>query len=64
VFGLGKSYGAERLEAAALRLQNAGKATYSMLRNVLEKRLDIATKIPDLFTPPEHDNIRGASAYQ
>ena len=63
VFGLGKSYGPQRLEAAAARLQLAGKATYSMLRNVLEKKLDIAAATTDLFTPPEHENIRGPSAY-
>jgi transposase len=64
VFSLGKTYSPERLEAAATRLQVAGKATYSMLRNVLEKKLDIATSTPDLFTPPAHENIRGPAAYQ
>jgi transposase len=63
VFGLGKRYGSDRLEAAAVRLQLAGKATYSMLRNVLEKNLDVAAETPDLFTPPIHENIRGPSAY-
>ena len=64
VFSLGKTYSPERLEAAAARLKMAGKANYSMLRNVLEKKLDIAAQTPDLFTPPEHENIRGPAAYQ
>lgn len=64
VFSLGKTYGPERLEAAAARLQLAGKATYTMLKNVLEKKLDLAVEAPNLFTPPIHENIRGPNAYQ
>jgi len=63
VLSLGKRYGPDRLEAAADRLKTAGKATYTMLRNVLEKKLDIAVGAPDLFTPPVHKNTRGPSAY-
>jgi len=64
VLSLGKKYGNDRLEAAAARLQLAGKATYTMLKNVLEKKLDLAVEAPDLFTPPAHENIRGPDAYQ
>jgi transposase len=63
VLSLAKKYGPDRLEAAAVRLRSAGKASYRRLTNVLEKNLDLALGIPDLFTPPEHDNIRGPSAY-
>jgi transposase len=61
---LAKKYGDDRLENAAIRCQTAGKATYSMLRNILAKGLDRQAAQPDLFTPPEHENIRGPAAYQ
>jgi len=61
---LAKKYGDERLENACLRCQGAGKATYSMLRNILEKNLDQQNNSTDLFTPPAHGNIRGAAAYK
>lgn len=61
---LAKKYGDDRLENAAIRCQTAGKATYTMLRNILEKGLDQQAEQTDLFTPPEHENIRGPQAYQ
>jgi hypothetical protein len=61
---LAKKYGDNRLENAAIRCQTAGKATYSMLRNILAKGLDQQAEQNDFFTPPEHDNIRGPAAYQ
>ena len=61
---LAKEYGDDRLENAAIRCQTAGKATYTMLRNILAKGLDQQAEQNDLFTPPEHDNIRGPAAYQ
>lgn len=63
VMALAKKYGDERLENAALRCQAAGKATYSMLNNILLRGLDKQDTQPDLFTPPKHDNIRGPAAY-
>lgn len=60
---LAKKYGDDRLENAAIRYQTAGKATSSMLRNILAKGLDQQADQNNLFTPPEHDNIRGPSAY-
>lgn len=60
---LAKKYGDDRLENAAIRCQTAGKATYGMLRNILDKGLDQQASQPDLFNPPKHDNIRGPAAY-
>jgi hypothetical protein len=37
---LAKKYDDDRLENAAIRCQTAGKATYTMLRNILAKSLD------------------------
>lgn len=64
VLSLGRSYGEDRLEAAAVRLEPTGKAGYQRLKNVLEKGLDRLTDQFDLFAPPAHDNIRGPAAYQ
>ena len=61
---LAKKYGDDRLENAAIRCQTAGKATYGMLCKILTKGLDQQDAQTDLFTPPEHDNIRGPAAYQ
>ncbi len=61
---LAKTYGHERLENAALRCQPAGRATYTMLRNILNRGLDQSPSAIDLFSPPRHENIRGEKAYQ
>ena len=61
---LAKKYGDDRLENAAVRCQSAGRATFGMLRNILEKGLDRQAAQADLFTPPIHDNTRGAEHYQ
>lgn len=64
ILQLAKKYTAQRLEQAALRCQKAGKATYGMLKRILEAGLDQPSATPDRFTPPAHDNIRGPEAYQ
>ena len=64
VLRLADKYTPQRLEQACKRCQNAGKTTYTMLKNILAKNLDQVDDKPDLFTPPKHDNIRGPSAYQ
>jgi hypothetical protein len=64
VLSLAKQYGADRLENASARCQTAGQATYHMLKNILDRGLDLQASQPDLFTPPSHENIRGPQAYQ
>jgi transposase len=64
VMSLARKYTPERLENACRRCQGAGKTTYTMLKNILERKLDIEPEQPDLFSPPTHDNIRGPQAYQ
>jgi hypothetical protein len=61
---LGKKYTNERLELACLRCHSAGKTNYSMLKRILQLKLDQVTQTPDLFSTPAHDNIRGPEAYQ
>ncbi|WP_406603367.1 Mu transposase domain-containing protein, partial [Neolewinella litorea] len=64
VQSLARRYGPDRLEAAAERCRTAGQARYGMLRNILERGLDRTGDQCDLFTPPDHDNIRGPAAYR
>lgn len=64
IFSLEKQYGKQRLELAALRCKTASKGTYGMLKRILKLNLDQADTRPDLFSPPKHENIRGAQAYQ
>lgn len=64
VLRLADKYSPQRLEQACNRCRNAGKTNYTMLKNILSKNLDQVNDQLDLFTPPEHDNIRGPAAYQ
>ena len=64
VLRLSEKHGADRLESAAAYLQPHGKAGYRRLVNVLDKRLDLVVKPPDLFTSLDHENIRGGANYQ
>ena len=66
ILRLGSIYGKERLEAACQRAAHAGSYSYKTLSNILANNLD---KAPDmaqisLFQTPDHDNIRGAAAYE
>jgi transposase len=65
VLHLGKKHGNARLERAAARCQKVDKVTYTMLMRILRHNLDDdETEQDTLFTPPTHENIRGAEAYQ
>lgn len=64
VLSLAKQYGEDRLENASVRCRTTGQATYRMLKNILDRGLDLQDTQPDLFTPPSHENIRGPQAYQ
>ena len=66
VLRLGNIYGNDRLESACQRALSSNTYSYKTLANILANNLD---KAPDslqttLFQGPEHDNIRGAEAYQ
>jgi transposase len=65
ILSLVKTYSAKRVEAAADRCQQAGKATYSMLKNILKRQLDLPQESPpDSPQIGQHENIRGAEQYQ
>uniref|UniRef100_UPI001F00417B IS21 family transposase n=1 Tax=Membranihabitans maritimus TaxID=2904244 RepID=UPI001F00417B len=64
IFRLVDTYSAQRLEQACMRCQKVDKVTYRMLKNILVRNLDQNEEQGDLFTPPQHGNIRGPEAYQ
>jgi len=64
ILQLGKQYSFQRLEKVCQLCEQAGKAGYRMIKRILQNNLDQIEAEPDLFTPPAHDNIRGAEAYQ
>lgn len=63
---LGRQYGRERVEAAALRALTLGVLSYRSVKSMLDKRLEqVALPLSD---PPEqalppHENLRGAAYY-
>jgi transposase len=63
---LSEIYGANRFEAASKRALNASRITYGMVKNILENNLD-KQPVPqaqlDLFSIPNHENIRGPWNY-
>jgi transposase len=65
IIRLANKYDKSRLEAACARaLSYKGKVTYGALSNILEKCLDKQPLQATLdFSLPEHDNLRGAEAY-
>lgn len=69
VIQLHKSYGSQRLDSACKRALQADAASYTRIKNILKNNLDTTSLFYqdlDQDNPhiPEHDNIRGASAYQ
>ena len=65
ILSLVKSYGPERIEAAAKRGNNIGATTYGSIKSILEKGLDRAFAKPSTpdMSPIRHANIRGRGYY-
>lgn len=65
-FGSEKSYGEQRLEAAAKRALVIGATSYQSIESILKKGLDQkplpATELP-LTTSSSHANVRGSVYY-
>jgi transposase len=61
---LDKKHGTNRLEAACARALTGTRVNYTMIKNILERGLDKQPLQPELFSTPEHTNIRGAEHYQ
>jgi transposase len=61
---LSEVYGSSRFEAACLRSLNGSRITYGMIKNILENNLDkLAVNQQNLFSIPNHENIRGPKNY-
>lgn len=63
---LGRSYGAERLEAACARAEQLRSYSYRTVKNILgsaQDRLPFEAETPEPAPTPEHGNIRGARYY-
>lgn len=65
IMRLGKTYGGQRLEAAAARAIACRACTYQSVRSILQRNLDQAPlQPPPEATPtPAHDNLRGPRYY-
>jgi hypothetical protein len=63
---LARSYGNERMEAACTRALRGRTYNYHTIHNILSANLDkLEEKIaPDLFSLPDHDNLRGPNAFE
>ena len=65
VLRLADKYGNERLEAACRRANTGSRINYKILHNILKNNLDKISGMENepTFSIPEHENIRGAKAY-
>jgi transposase len=65
IMRLGKSYSAERLEAACRRALMLGACSYKSIESILKKGLDRQPlpQPPALLVSPSHPNIRGPQYY-
>jgi len=61
ILRLGKTYGSQRLEAAATRACNLNACSYQSVKSILHRGLDRQSTLdlPPDRPPIEHDNIRG-----
>lgn len=58
-------YGPGRFERACRRALKGSRVNYGMIKNILEKNLDqLEENQQDLFSIPEHENIRGKESYE
>lgn len=64
ILQLAKKYNPQRLERAAQRCQEAGKATYTMLKRILRLKLAEQDEPDTQLSLGFHENIRGPEYYQ
>jgi transposase len=63
---LARSFGNERMEAACARALRGRTYNYRTIHNILSMGLDKLEQpaVPDLFSLPAHDNLRGPNAFE
>jgi len=66
ILSLEKQYGPQRIEAACRRALVGRNFNYRTIKDILTSSSDKKEQgiESDFFTPPPHDNLRGAEAYQ
>jgi transposase len=66
ILRLHKQYGSDRLQAACSRALTGNVFNYRTIQNILINNLDLHRDgyPPDLFTLPDHPNLRGPDSYQ
>jgi transposase len=66
ILRLARSYGDNRIEAACTRALKGRTYNYRTIQNILAANLDKLedTTPGDLFSLPEHDNLRGSGAFE
>jgi hypothetical protein len=61
---LSEKYGHERFESACKRASEVNRINYGLIKTILKNNLDkIVDNQLDLFTIPQHENIRGSETY-
>ncbi len=63
VLSLNRRYGSIRLENACKRLAGYRSVNYTMIKNILEKNLDMAGDQEPVSQMPQNDYVRGAEAF-
>jgi hypothetical protein len=63
VLSLNRRYGSDRLENACKRLAGYRAINYTMIKNILEKNLDMAVNQEPVSQMPQNDYVRGAEAF-
>jgi len=64
ILALAKKYSPQRMERAAERCRAVEKATYAMLKRILEHNLDQVGRSTQQHSLGVHQNVRGAEYYQ
>jgi len=67
ILRLGKTYGADRLEAACARARAIGSCSYKTVKSILKTGTDqhrhMPEEEPELVLPTDHANLRGSACY-
>jgi transposase len=63
ILSLRRYYGKERLENACMLFKEVASVTYTMIKNVLQKNLDVANNQSAVSMMPSNDYVRGASSF-
>jgi len=64
LFSLAKKYSPERLENACIKARTTHRVNYGIIKNILKNNMDKLETQANLFTIPQHENIRGENEYQ